>query len=440
MLPEIKYAVSSDVNIAYEVIGDGPIDLVIVHGWIATVEGVRDAPGFAQFVQRLTSFARVIQFDKRGTGMSDRVTPAATMDERMDDVRAVMDAVGSQRAAIMGISEGGVMATLFAATYPERTSALILYGAHAVPTDLLTTEAEWSEYSERVRRNWGSEAEARDILSWLTPSLAMDEHAIQWAQNFMRLGASPGAEIALSRMNNELDIRRVLPSVHVPTLVLHRVGDRGVSVTHGRYLAEHIPAASYVELEGVDHLPSVGNADVILDEIEEFLTGVRDPLERNRMLATVMFTDIVSSTKRAHELGDRKWRELLNQHNLLVRKQLARFRGVEIDTTGDGFFATFDGPARAIRCALAISDNVQQLGLQVRIGLHTGECELLGDRVGGIAVHIGARVMAQSGANEVLVSRTVRDLVAGSGINFVERGVHELKGVPEEWHLYAVER
>jgi pimeloyl-ACP methyl ester carboxylesterase len=440
MLPEIKYAVSSDVNIAYEVIGDGPIDLVIVHGWIATVEGVRDAPGFAQFVQRLTSFARVIQFDKRGTGMSDRVTPAATMDERMDDVRAVMDAVGSQRAAIMGISEGGVMAALFAATYPERTSALILYGAHAVPTDLLTTEAEWSEYSERVRRNWGSEAEARDILSWLTPSLAMDQHAIQWAQNFMRLGASPGAEIALSRMNNELDIRRVLPSVHVPTLVLHRVGDRGVSVTHGRYLAEHIPAASYVELEGVDHLPSVGNADVILDEIEEFLTGVRDPLERNRMLATVMFTDIVSSTKRAHELGDRKWRELLNQHNILLRKQLARFRGVEIDTTGDGFFATFDGPARAIRCALAISDNVQQLGLQVRIGLHTGECELLGDRVGGIAVHIGARVMAQSGASEVLVSRTVRDLVAGSGINFVERGVHELKGVPEEWHLYAVER
>jgi pimeloyl-ACP methyl ester carboxylesterase len=440
MLPEIKYALSSDVNIAYEVIGDGPIDLVIVHGWIATVEGVRDAPGFAQFVQRLTSFARVIQFDKRGTGMSDRVTPAATMDERMDDVRAVMDAVGSQRAAIMGISEGGVMAALFAATYPERTSALILYGAHAVPTDLLTTEAEWSEYSERVRRNWGSEAEARDILSWLAPSLAMDEHAIQWAQNFMRLGASPGAEIALSRMNNELDIRRVLPSVHVPTLVLHRVGDRGVSVTHGRYVAEHIPAASYVELEGVDHLPSVGNADVILDEIEEFLTGVRDPLERNRMLATVMFTDIVSSTKRAHELGDRKWRELLNQHNILLRKQLARFRGVEIDTTGDGFFATFDGPARAIRCALAISDNVQQLGLQVRIGLHTGECELLGDRVGGIAVHIGARVMAQSGASEVLVSRTVRDLVAGSGINFVDRGVHELKGVPEEWHLYAVER
>jgi class 3 adenylate cyclase len=231
-----------------------------------------------------------------------------------------------------------------------------------------------------------------------------------------------------------------LPSVHVPTLFLHRVGDRGVSVTHGLYLAEHIPAARYVELEGVDHLPSVGNADVILDEIEEFLTGVRDPLERNRMLATVMFTDIVSSTKRAHELGDRKWRELLNQHNLLVRKQLERFRGAEIGTTGDGFLVTFDGPARAIRCALAISDNVQQLGIQVRIGLHTGECELLGDRVGGIAVHIGARVMARSGANEVLVSRTVRDLVAGSGINFVERGVHELKGVPEEWHLYAVER
>jgi len=438
--PEIKYALSGDVNIAYEVSGDGPIDLVIVHGWVGTIEGVRDAPGLAQFTQRLTSFARVIQFDKRGTGMSDSVTQAAPVDERMDDLRAVMNAVGSKRAAVMGISEGGVMAALFAASHPERVSALILSGAHAVPPGLRTTEAEWSEYSERVRRNWGSEAEARDILSWLAPSLARDESAIHWAQKFMRLGASPGAEIALTRMNNELDIRQVLPSVHVPTLVLHRAGDRGIPVTYGRYLAEHIPGASFVELEGTDHLPFVGNADAILDEIEEFLTGVRDPLERNRMLSTVMFTDIVGSTERAQELGDRRWRELLNQHNILVRKQLTRFRGVEIDTTGDGFFATFDGPARGIRCALAISDNVQRLGIQVRVGLHTGECELMGNKVGGIAVHIGARVMAHSGANEVLVSSTVKDLVAGSGIKFVERGIHELKGVPEEWHLFAVKR
>jgi pimeloyl-ACP methyl ester carboxylesterase len=440
MLPEIKYAVSGDVNIAYEVSGDGPIDLVIVHGWVGTIEGVRDAPGFLQFTQRLTSFARVIHFDKRGTGMSDPVTQAATVDERMDDLRAVMNAVGSQRAAVMGISEGGVMAALFAATHPERVSGLILYGAHAVPPDLRTTEVEWSEFSERVRRSWGSEAEARNILSWLAPSLAMDQGAIQWAQKFMRLGASPGAEIALTRMNNELDIRHALPSIHVPTLVLHRIGDKGVPVAFGRYLAQHIPAATFVELEGTDHLPFVGNADVILDEIEEFLTGVRDPLERNRILATIMFTDIVSSTERAHELGDRRWRELLNQHNILVRTQLSRFRGVEVDTTGDGFFATFDGPARAIRCALAISDNVQRLSIQVRIGLHTGECELMGNIVGGIAVHIGARVMAHSNANEVLVSNTVKDLVAGSGIKFVDRGVHKLKGVPDEWHLFAVER
>jgi pimeloyl-ACP methyl ester carboxylesterase len=438
--PEIGYALSGDVNVAYEVSGDGPIDLVIVHGWIGTIEGVRDAPGFAQFAQRLTSFARVIQFDKRGTGMSDRVTQAATMDERMDDLRAVLDAVGSQRAAVMGISEGGVMAALFAATYPERASALILYGAHAVPPHSYTTEVEWSEYSERVRRSWGSEAEARDILSWMAPSLVMDEGTVRWAQKFMRLGASPGAEIALTRMNNALDIRQILPSIHVPTLVLHRIGDRGIPVTYGRYLAEHIPAAQFVELEGTDHLPFVGDADAILDEIEEFLTGVRDPLERNRILATVVFTDIVGSTERAHELGDRRWHELLNQHNDVVRKQLARFRGVEVSTTGDGFFATFDGPARAIRCALAISDEAQKFGIQVRVGLHTGECELIGSEVGGIAVHIGARVMAHSAANEVLVSSTVKDLVAGSGIKFIERGAHQLKGIPGEWTLFAVER
>jgi len=439
MLPETKYALSGDVNIAYEVIGDGPIDLVIVHGWVSTIEGMREAPGFALFAQRLASFSRVIQFDKRGTGMSDRVTQAATMEERMDDVRAVMDAVGSQRAAVMGISEGGVMAALFAATYPERTSALILYGSQETGNNPANTEAEWLEYAEDVKHNWGSEAEARNLLSWLTPSLVVDEQLIQWAQKAMRLGASPGAVIALARMNSEIDIRQILPSIHVPTLVLHRSDDT-LPVRHGRYLAEHIPAARYVELAGADHLISIGNSNAILDEIEEFLTGVRHPTEHNRMLATIMFTDIVSSTKQAHELGDRRWLELLDQHNMLVRRELARYRGVEMNTTGDGFFATFDGPARAIRCALAISDNVQRLGIQIRAGLHTGECELMGNKVGGIAVHIGARVMAYSSANEVLVSSTVKDLVAGSGIKFIERGVHELKGVPDAWHLYAVAR
>jgi len=436
MLPEIKYARSGDVNIAYEVIGDRPIDLVLVHGWVASIEGLHGSPAFDQFIQRLTSFARVIQFDKRGTGISDRGTQAATLEERMDDVRAVMDDIGSQRAAVMGISEGGVMAAIFAATYPERTSALVLYGSYA-QRHSLTTEDDWLIYSEKIRRDWGSEAEARQTLAWMAPSLANDTQQIRWLQRLMRIGASPSAVIALARMINEIDIRQVLPTIRVPTLVIHRSGD---TVSDGPYLGEHIPNAKYIELPGVDHLPWVGDAEAILNEIEEFLTGVRQPVEHNRMLATIMFTDIVGSTERAHELGDHRWLDLLNQHNALVRTELARFHGVEMDMTGDGFFATFDGPARAIRCAVAISDNVQQLGIHVRAGLHTGECELMGNKVGGIAVHIGARVMANSGANEVLVSSTVKDLVAGSGIKFEERGVHALKGVPDEWHLYAVTR
>ena len=439
MLPDIKYARSGDVNIAYEVIGDRPIDLVLVHGWVASIEGLYGSPAFDQFIQRLASFARVIQFDKRGTGMSDRVTQAATLEERMDDVRAVMDDIGSQRAAVMGISEGGAMSALFAATFPERTSALIMYGSYAQRHEPMT-ENDWLIEGERIRRNWGSEEEARETLAWMAPTLADDKHQIRWLQRLLRIGASPSAVIALGRMINEIDIRQVLPTIRVPSLIIHRNGDLGQPVADGRYLGEHIPNAKYIELPGMDHLPWVGDANAILDEIEEFLTGVRQPLEHNRMLATILFTDIVGSTERAHELGDRNWLELLDQHNALVRKELTRFRGVEMDTTGDGFFATFDGPARAIRCALAISDNVQQLGIQIRAGLHTGECELMGNKVGGIAVHIGARVMAHSGANEVLVSSTVKDLVAGSGIKFVERGVHELKGVPDEWHLFAVAR
>jgi pimeloyl-ACP methyl ester carboxylesterase len=439
MLPEIKYARSGDVNIAYEVIGDRPIDLVLVHGWVASIEGLHGSPAFEQFIHRLTSFSRVIQFDKRGTGMSDRVTQAATLEERMDDVRAVMDDIGSQRAAVMGISEGGAMSALFAATFPERTSALIMYGAYAQRHSPMTEE-DWLIEGERIRREWGSEKEARQTLAWMAPSLVDDKQQIHWLQRALRIGASPSAVIALDRMINEIDIRQILPTIRVPSLVIHRNGDIAQPVEDGRYLGQHIPNAKYIELPGIDHLPWVGDADAILNEIEEFLTGVRQPLEHNRMLATILFTDIVGSTERAHELGDRKWLELLDQHNALVRKELARFRGLEMDTTGDGFFATFDGPARAIRCALAISANVQQLGIQIRAGLHTGECELLGHKVGGIAVHIGARVMAHSGANEVLVSSTVKDLVAGSGIKFVERGVHELKGVPDEWHLYAVAR
>jgi class 3 adenylate cyclase len=398
-------------------------------------------PSLAHFLERLTSFSRLILIDKRGTGLSDPVSldRLPTLEQRVDDVRAVMDAVGSDRAALLGISEGGPMNILFAATYPERTAALVLYGSFArlmrdedypfgLPPDAI--ERTWPSIAE----DWGRAA----ALELLAPSRAQDDQLRAWWARYQRLSASPGAAVGLLRMAAGIDVRPILPVIRVPTLVLHR-RERFVLPANGRYLAEHIPGARFVELPGDDHLYFVGENDALADEIEEFLTGARPLPEPDRVLATVLFTDIVASTERAAALGDRRWRQLLASHNALVRRELVRFRGREVKTVGDGFLATFDGPARAIRCACAIRDGVRALGLEIRAGLHTGECELMGDDVGGIAVHISARVVGSAAAGEVLVSSTVKDLVAGSGLRFVARGTHHLHGVPGEWRLFAVE-
>jgi pimeloyl-ACP methyl ester carboxylesterase len=438
---ETRYATSGDLNIAYQVVGDGPRDLVLVPGWVSHVEYMWEEPGLAAFLRRLASFSRLILFDKRGTGLSDRVpnTELPTLEQRMDDVRAVMDTVGSERAALLGISEGGPMCLLFGATYPERTTALIMIGAYArriwAPDQPWAARPEqYEEFVDQVRRDWGGPVG----LAVRAPSRVDDAAFSRWWATYLRMSASPGAAEALTRMNGPIDVRHVLPVVQVPTLILHRTGDRSLPVEGARYMAEHIPDARYVELDGDDHLPWVGDQDAILDEVEQFLTGVRHGPEPDRVLATILFTDIVGSTERAAGLGDRRWRELLEAHHAAVRRELERFRGHEVDTAGDGFLATFDGPARAIRCATAIRAGVSALGLEVRAGLHTGECELHGDTVAGIAVHVGARVAALAGPSEVLVSGTVKDLVAGSGIEFDDRGVHDLKGVPGEWRVHAV--
>ena len=439
MKPETRYARSGDVNIAYQVLGEGPRDLVLVPGWVSNLDVFWEEPRAAAFLQRLASFSRLILFDKRGTGLSDRVNDMPTLEQRMDDVRAVMDAARSPQAALVGYSEGGPMCMLFAATHPERTAALIMFGAFArriwapdYPWG--PTREEWERYVEQYTNGWGGPVG----LDKRSPTLYRDARFRDWWARFLRSGCSPGANRALMRMNAEIDVRHVLPAVRVPTLVIHNDRDGSIPVACGRYMAERIPGAKYVELHSDDHLPFAGNAEAILDEVEEFLTGVRRGPEPDRVLATVMFTDIVDATRRASDLGDRRWRDLLDAHHGLVREQLAQFRGREIDTAGDGFLAAFDGPARAVRAACAVTASVKQLGLEIRAGLHTGECEVMGPKLGGIAVHIGARVAALAGAGEILVSNTVRDLVAGSGLRFEDRGVHALKGVPGEWHLFAV--
>ena len=359
----------------------------------------------------------------------------------MDDVRAVLDAIGSSRAALVGVSEGGPMSLLFAATYPERTSALVLYGSYA--RRAWAPDHPWGITRERMsgiletfEKDWGGASLALDIWS---PSVVDDESYKQWRATYMRLAASPGAAIAVMRMNLEIDVRHVLPIINVPTLILHRIGDRLTPVDQARYMFKCILGAKLVELAGVDHTPYVGDVDAVLEEIEEFLTGIRRGVEPDRILATVLFTDIVGSTMRAAEMGDRKWAELLQQHHVIVRRELARFRGREVNTAGDGFLIAFDGPGRAIRCAMSISRQVRLLGIEVRAGLHSGECETEGADLGGIAVHIGSRVAGMANAGEILVSSTVKDLVVGSGISFEDRGLHALKGVPGEWHLFAVQ-
>jgi class 3 adenylate cyclase len=439
MVSETRYARSGDTSVAYQVLGSGPIDLVYVPGFLSHLEWNWQYPPIARFLERLASFSRLIVLDKRGTGLSDPVEGVPTLEERMDDVRAVMDAVGSERAALFGVAEGGPLCLLFSATYPERTSALALYACLAKFTQDREYPWGWTPagiqiYLTASEPEWGTGVGAEH----LAPSLAGDEVYRRWFARMLRLSASPRTALALLRMNAEIDVRAVLPSVRVPTLVLHRTGDLFVASGHGTYLAEHVPGAKLVELPGDDHWPWAGDPDAVVAHVQEFTTGVRWAPEPDRVLTTVLFTDIVDSTERTVADGDRRWRDLLEEHRALARRELDRFRGREIETVGDGLLASFDGPARAIRCARAIVDAVQPLGVELRAGIHTGECEVLADGLAGIAVHVGARVAARAAAGEVLVSRTVRDLVAGSGIEFEDRGSYELKGVPGEQQLFAV--
>jgi pimeloyl-ACP methyl ester carboxylesterase len=441
--PETRFAKSGEAHIAYQVVGSGPPDLVYVPGWVSNVELNWEEPSYARFLTRLASFARLILFDKRGTGLSDRTSDVAlpSLEQRMDDVRAVLDAVGSRQTALLGVSEGGAMCGLFAATYPDRTVALIMYGSYA--RRQRTSDYPWGQSREdleaslrEIEEGWGGPV-GRAARA---PSAAHDERFMRFWASYLVQSASPHAALTLARMNAAIDVRPILPAIRVPALILHRTGDKIVRTEEARYLSEQIPGAKLVLLDGEDHLPWVGNQDAVLDEIEESLTGVRRGPRLDRVLATVLFTDIVDSTKKAAELGDARWKELLLAHDTRVRAELSRFRGVEVKTTGDGFLATFDGPARAVGCAQAISADVQDLGIEIRAGCHTGEVELISGDLGGIAVHIGARVAAIAGAGEVLVSSTVKDLVVGSGLRFDDRGLHQLKGVPDEWRLYAVAR
>lgn len=438
--PMTRYAKSGEVNIAYQVVGEGALDLVYVPGWISNVEHNWAEPSYARFLTRFASFARLILFDKRGTGLSDRVAEheLPTLEQRIDDVRAVMDAAGSERAALLGVSEGGPMCTLFAAMHPDRTTALIIYGSYA--RRAYAEDYPWGRdrdhqqaFLREIDENWGGPV----ALAQRAPSRMQDPQFVDWWSTYLRQSASPRACRTLTEMNYEVDVRDILPAIHVPTLVIHREGDRVMRIEEARFIAEHIPDAKLVLLPGGDHLPWVGDQDAIVDEIEEFLTGVRRGPEPDRVLATILFVDLVASTERAAQLGDRRWAEVLERFHALSRNELRRFSGRLIDTAGDGFLATFDGPARAIRCARAIVDGVRRLDLAARASVHTGEVELAADDVRGIAVHMAARVLGVAGAGEVVVSSTVKDLVAGSGLAFEDRGRHSLKGVPGQWQLFA---
>jgi class 3 adenylate cyclase len=436
---DVRFARSGDVDVAYHVVGDGPVDLVYVEGAYTHLELAWELPAYRRFCERLAEFTRLIRFDKRGMGMSDRVPGATTLEERMDDIRAVMDAAGSEQAALIGESEGGPLSMLFAAAHPERTVGLILQGAEVRERRDdewpwgEATEEEFEAYVASIPANWGKGSS----FQYLVPSVGEVEWGRAWLSRRAKNALTPSAWAAFARMAFDIDVRHVASAINVPTLIIHAVEDRVCHVENARFLARTIPNAKYVELAGGDHVPWF-DPDETIAEIREFLTGRRETATPDRLLATVLFTDLVGSTARAAELGDRRWRDLLEQHHAAVRRELGRYDGSEMDTAGDGFFATFDGPARAIRCAKAIVDAVRPLELDVRAGLHTGEVEIADGKVAGIAVNIGARVAAQAGPGEVLVSSTVRDLVAGSGLEFEERGVAQLKGVPGEWRLYAV--
>jgi class 3 adenylate cyclase len=445
---ETQYAKGPEGRVAYQVVGDGPFDLVFVPGWTGNVDVMWEEPSLARFLHRLASFSRLLCFDKRGTGVSDPVPLAAppTLEQWMDDIRTVMDAVGSERAALFGHGMGGgQMSMLFAATYPERTSALVLLDTWArmvadvdypygPPVESSTVESR-NEFVESAAKTWGTVENVQGIA----PSAAHDERFLRWYARYQRLSISPGPLATILTTAFETDVRGVLASIRVPTLVVHRVGNRFAPVAHGRYLAERIAGARYVELSGEDYVFHTGDTETMLGEVEEFLTGTRSAAEYDRVLATVLFVDVVGSTDHAARVGDRAWRALLDTYVGIARQEIERHRGRHVGTAGDGILATFDGPARAIRSACAMNRAVRDLGIEIRAGLHTGEIELTGEDIGGIAVHIGARVIASAAPSEVLVSSTVKDLVAGSGIRFTDRGIRTLKGVPGEWRLYAAD-
>jgi pimeloyl-ACP methyl ester carboxylesterase/class 3 adenylate cyclase len=433
-LPVTRYALSGNVNIAYQIMGQGPIDIVIVPGVVSHVEFLHEIPGYTAFLRRLSDFARVVSFDKRGQGLSDRISDAPSLEQRMDDVRAVMDEIGSKRAILFGLSEGSPMSALFAATYPERISHLILYGGFARFADLPPSISSEESILLRVK-HWGRGG----MIKVLFPSQAFNQDAIDQVAKFERLSASPGAYKAINMLNASIDVRAILPTVQVPTLVLHRRADNMVPVELGRNLASLIPDTKYIEYPDGDHVFFTGDVEAMLADIEEYVTGHRDSSsgDLERVLATVLFTDIVDSTRSAAAKGDQAWRRLLDTHDQLALQMVEKHRGILVKSTGDGILATFDGPGRAVRCALALGTASKQIGLPLRAGLHTGEIEIRGRDIGGIAVHAAARVMAQSQSNEVLVSRVVTDLVAGAGLKFSERGSHELKGLPGRWDLFA---
>ncbi len=444
-IPEVQYTRNGDVALAFQVLGKGSVDLVFVPGFIGNLDLMWEFPLYARFLQRLASFSRLIVMDRRGTGLSDHLSPedVPPLEVLMDDLHVLLDEVGAKRPALFGCFDSGALCTLFAATYPERTNALALFapavvGAATQDFAWAWSEARWASYMDELATGWGTHPYAEKVFPAFNPSLAGDDRAVDWWAKFMRQAASPNAVVAIERMWREIDVRPVLPTIRVPTLVLSRTDDANMHVESGRDMARRIPGARFVELTGTDSYPWAGDQDAVLDEVEEFLTGVRHGPRSDRVLATVLFTDIVGSTEKAAALGDGPWGELLTRHHELVRAELERFRGREVKTAGDGFLATFDGPARAVHCAQAVADGVRDLGIEIRAGVHTGEIELDGKDIRGIAVHIGARVAALAGPSEVFVSSTVKDLVAGSGLAFEDAGAHQLKGVPDRWRLYRV--
>jgi class 3 adenylate cyclase len=444
-IPDIHYVRNGGVALAYQVLGDEPLDLVYIPGFINNIDIAWDNPHYARFLRRLSSFSRLILMDRRGTGLSDRMSPEdlPPLEVLMDDLGVVLNAVGSKRTALFGAGDSGCLCAMFAATYPDRVAALALFGVSAAGTAAEDypwqwSEGDWEEYFTELTTGWGTLAYAQKTLPRWHPSFAGDERMLAWWARFMRQAATPTSVEAIERIWHLIDIRPILPTIRVPTLVVHRADNPNERVEAGRDVADRIPGARFLELPGGDDAPWAGDQDAVLDAIEEFLTGRPHIAEIDRVLSSVLFTDIVGSTERAATLGDARWRELLEEHNRIVRTELERFRGMEVSTAGDGFFARFDGPARAAQCARAIGIALAPLGLEIRAGVHTGEVELMGADVGGIAVHVGSRVAALAGPSEILVSSTVKDLVAGSGLTFEDAGEQELRGVPDRWHLYRV--